>query len=138
MTRRSSIYLDGFAHENPIPAGCRVGDLLFTGAIHGGGRGSDPEDFPDDFGEQCRRMFSRVTAVVTAAGGSLDDVVKVSVRLGDPTTREVLNVHWCDLFPDPTSRPSRQVTIGTTQPHIQVQCEVVAVLDATATTEVDA
>ncbi len=65
MPRRKSIQLESFSHENPVPAACRLGGLLFTGAIHGGGRGSDPDQFSDDFAEQCgqsvrrRRLFSR-------------------------------------------------------------------------------
>lgn len=128
MARRQSIHLDGFLHENPVPAACRLGDLLFTGAIHGGGRGSDPDQFSDDFAEQCARMFSRVGGILAAAGGSLDDIAKVSVRLAAAASRSELNRQWCELFPDDSARPARQVTVGTTQPHILVQCEVVAVL----------
>jgi 2-iminobutanoate/2-iminopropanoate deaminase len=127
MARRS-VYVDGFSHENPIPAGCVVDGVLFTGTIHGGGRGDRPESFPGDFTEQCRRMFDHVDAIVTAADGSLADVAKVSVRLADTGNRGLLNDVWCAVFPDPADRPARQVTVGTTRPHILVQCEVVAVL----------
>ncbi|MEQ3551055.1 RidA family protein [Pseudonocardia nematodicida] len=125
---RRSIHLDGFSHENPVPAACRVGDVLVTGAIHGGGRGSAAEDFPDDAGEQARVMFGRVASLLASEGGSLDDVAKFSVRIADRGVRDELNRQWLDLFPDPGSRPARQVTVGTTQPHILVQCEVLAVL----------
>lgn len=125
---RQSIYVDGFAHVNPVPAACRVGNVLFTGAIHGGGKGDDPGDFPEDFGEQSARMFARVGDIVAAAGGSLDDVAKFSVRIAEAGDRAELNEHWEALFPDPASRPARQVTVGTTRPHIRVQCEVVAVI----------
>lgn len=130
MVRRQSIYVDGFAHVNPVPAACRVGNVLFTGAIHGGGRGDDPAEFPADFQTQCATMFARVGDIVTEAGGSMDDIVKFSVRMADATTRTALNEQWEVLFPDPGSRPARQVTVGTTRPHIQVQCEFVAVVDA--------
>jgi 2-iminobutanoate/2-iminopropanoate deaminase len=125
---RHSIHLAGFSHENPVPAACRVGDLLVTGAVHGGGRGSAAEDFPPGADEQTRVMFARVAEILEAAGASLDDVAKVSVRIADPAHRAALNDRWCALFPDPASRPARQVTVGTTQPHILVQCEVMAVL----------
>ncbi|MFR9727776.1 RidA family protein [Saccharopolyspora sp. MS10] len=78
--------------------------------------------------EQISTMFGRVAAVVEAGGGSLGDIAKLSVRLADPEHREELNRQWCALFPDPSSRPARQVTVGTTKPHILVQCEVLAVL----------
>lgn len=128
MSKRRSIHLDGFAHENPVPAACRVGNLLVTGAIHGGGRGTIAEDFPPDPAEQVRVMFDRVTQLVEVEGGSLDDVAKFSVRVSGAEARTALNEQWLALFPDPESRPARQVSVGTTQPHILVQCEVLAVL----------
>lgn len=128
MGRRQSVHVDGFAHVNPVPAACRVGSLLVTGAVHGGGRGDDPGDFPPDFGTQCARMFGRVGDIVAAAGGSLDDVAKFSVRIGDDADRAELNEQWLALFPDPESRPARQVSVGTTRPHIKVQCEVIAMI----------
>ena len=35
MVARTSIYVEGFSHKNPIPAACRIGDLLFSGSIQG-------------------------------------------------------------------------------------------------------
>ncbi|MBB4689274.1 RidA family protein [Amycolatopsis jiangsuensis] len=133
MARRESIYIDGFSHENPIPPGCRIGNLLFTGVLHGGGNGADPASFPADFAGQCERMFAAVAAVLAAAGGSLDDVAKFEIQLGDPADRPALNDQWRALFPDPDSRPARMVGFGTNRPHIRVQCEVVAVLGDAAT-----
>ncbi|MBK1783629.1 RidA family protein [Prauserella cavernicola] len=127
MNRRS-IHVDGFSHENPVPAASRIGDLVATGAVHGGGRGSDPGEFPADFGDQAAAMFDRVAAILAAAGGSLDDALKFSLRLSAAEHRAELNRQWCTLFPDAESRPARQVSIGTTQPHILVQCEVLAVI----------
>lgn len=128
MPTRRSVHLDGFAHENPVPAACRVGDLLVSGAIHGGGRGTVAEDFPVDPGEQIRVMFDRVARLVECEGGSLDDIAKFSIRVSGAEARAALNEQWVALFPDPDSRPARQVSVGTTQPHILVQCEILAVL----------
>ncbi|MGW5381185.1 RidA family protein [Nocardia sp. NPDC003963] len=128
MSRRRSIHIEGFAHENPVPAACVIDNLLFTGAVHGGGRGSDPDQFSPDAATQCERMFERVLGILSGAGGSAEDIVKISVRIASPAVREELNRVWGAVFPDPESRPARQVTIGTTQPHILVQCEVVGVL----------
>ncbi|MDT0440278.1 MULTISPECIES: RidA family protein [Streptomyces] len=80
--------------------------------------------------EQTRVMFGRVAALLEAEGGSLDDVAKFSIRIADASGRQELNEQWSALFPDPASRPARQVTVGTTKAHILVQCEVLAVLTA--------
>jgi 2-iminobutanoate/2-iminopropanoate deaminase len=129
MDRRESIYVEGFSHENPIPAGCRIGNMVFTGVIHGGKDGTDPASFPPDFADECERMFATVAEVLAVAGGSLDDVAKFDIQLGKSADRAVLNEQWRALFPDPARRPARQVSSGTNRPHIRVQCAVVAVLD---------
>lgn len=128
MTRRESIYIEGFSHENPVPAGCRIGGLLFTGVVHGGKDGTDPASFPAEFADECEQMFANVAAILTAAGGTLDDIAKFDIQLGQSAHRGALNERWCALFPDPGRRPARQVSVGTNRPHIRVQCEIVAVL----------
>ena len=35
MPKRQSIEIEGFAHKNPIPAACRIGNMLMTGIITG-------------------------------------------------------------------------------------------------------
>lgn len=101
---------------------------MFTGVIHGGENGADPASFPAEFADECERMFTSVGAVLTAAGGSLDDVAKFDIQLGESADRAVLNEQWCALFPDPARRPARQVSTGTNRPHIRIQCAVVAVV----------
>ena len=34
-TGRSSIYIEGFSHKNPIPAACRIGPLVESGSVLG-------------------------------------------------------------------------------------------------------
>lgn len=128
MTQRRSLYISGFSHENPIPAACVIGGTLMTGAIHGGGRGSDPNEFSADPGEQCSLMFDRLESILTEAGGSWVDVIKLSVRIQSVVVREVLNRRWLEIFPNVHDRPVRQVTLGTTRDHILIQSEMTAIL----------
>ncbi|WP_229660853.1 RidA family protein [Marmoricola endophyticus] len=125
--RRRSYYTEGFAHQNPIPAACRVGSLLMTGNIHG----ADPTsgEMPADVREQTRNMFGHLRTTLAAAGGSTHDVVKLTVRLRDHQDRSALNEEWLATFPDPDSRPARETLPGTTRADILVQCNAVAVLD---------
>jgi 2-iminobutanoate/2-iminopropanoate deaminase len=39
MAKRTAIYVSGFAHKNPVPAACQVGNMVFSGGI----RGVDPQ-----------------------------------------------------------------------------------------------
>lgn len=124
--RRRSVYLDTFEHTNPIPAACSIGGLVMTGNING----ADPKtgQMPASIEVQTRNMFQHLEATMRSAGGTCDDIVKVTVRLADPSNREHLNREWLALFPDPTSRPVRETLGGTTRSDILVQCSIVALM----------
>jgi 2-iminobutanoate/2-iminopropanoate deaminase len=102
---RRSIYLDSFGHRNPIPAACRIGALLESGSI----QGNDPAtgEPAATIEAQCQLMLDNVQQIVEAAGGTLADVVKMTVWMKDRSQRAALNVPWVRLFPDPASRPAR-------------------------------
>ncbi len=103
--RRRSIHVDGFSHKNPIPAACRIGPLLESGSI----QGNDPQTGKPAEGidAQCRFMLANVRRIVEAAGGSTDDIVKLTVWMKDRSQRPALNGPWLEMFPDPASRPAR-------------------------------
>jgi len=84
---------------------------------------------PADLDEQCRLMFENVRRVMTAAGGSPDDIVKMTVWITDRSLREIMNRHWVAMFPDPQSRPARHTLTSRdfTAP-MQIQCDLMAVL----------
>ena len=124
--RRESIYLDGFAHKNPVPAACRIGEHLYTGVL----TGRDPlhHTMPTTLDEQVRNIFAHVREVMRAAGGSTDNIIKLTVYLSDYRDRETLNEEWVRMFPDPTNRPTRQVMHAIFDGDTKVQADLVAVL----------
>ena len=127
MDKRRSIDVAGAKHVNPIPSASRRGPFVASGAISG----ADPETgkVPDDLDEQCRLMFENVRRVMAAAGGSPDDIVKMTVWITDRTLRPILNKHWIEIFPDPHSRPARHtVTSADFTAPMQIQCDLLAVL----------
>lgn len=126
MARRKSINIPGFKHVNPIPNASRIGNLVMSGVI----TGVDPATgkLPPDIKQQCVNMFGHMRAIVETAGGTLDDVIKITVWLKDPGDRSVLNEEWLKLFPDAGARPARH-----TLPHLGggdmlILCDVTAVL----------
>jgi enamine deaminase RidA (YjgF/YER057c/UK114 family) len=125
MSRRS-IEVEGFHHGGaPIPAACRVGPLVMTGGVYG----LDPEsgEVPDDANEQARLMFSNLSRILKAAGGSLDDLVKITVWAKAPEARAALNVQWLALFPDSDARPARHTFADDELPaNIHLKCEATA------------
>ncbi|PWJ26827.1 enamine deaminase RidA (YjgF/YER057c/UK114 family) [Branchiibius hedensis] len=131
MGRRVSIEIPGFSHANPIPAASRIGPFLATGAL----TGRDPMtgDLPSDLAAQCHNVFRHIQAVLSAAGGSPDDILKVTVHLSDYRDRDALNREWLAMFADPDSRPARQVLAATLDGGCLIQCDLLAVLDSDGT-----
>ncbi len=128
MSRRESIYLEGFAHKNPVPAACRIGQHLHTGVL----TGRDPEthEMPEDLDSQLANIFGHVRELMRVAGGSTDDIVKMTVFLRDYRDREALNREWIAMFPDPEDRPTRQVMAAVLDGDTLVQADLVAILEA--------
>jgi 2-iminobutanoate/2-iminopropanoate deaminase len=127
MARRVSIYVEGFGHKNPIPAACRIGDLVYSGSIQG--TNSATGRYGDTLEQQCRLMFDNLRRIVEAAGGSTADVIRVTVWMRDRTQRAALNGPWLEMFPDAGSRPARHTMNGALDGDKLVECDFVAVLD---------
>jgi 2-iminobutanoate/2-iminopropanoate deaminase len=128
MEKRRSIEVVGARHTNPIPSASRRGPFVVSGAISG----ADPAtgQVPADLDAQCRQMFANVRRVIETAGGSPDDIVKMTVWITDRALRPVLNKYWVEMFPDPHSRPARHTVTSTDfTPPMQIQCDLMAVLD---------
>lgn len=126
--RRKSIQIEGFGHGGqPIPAACRVDNVLMTGGVHG----TDPAtgQIAADGAEQVRLMFWQLGRILEEAGGSFDDVVKITVYLKDRTLRDIINEHWVLAFPDPQMRPSRHTLLyDHLKEPMAVQCDAFAII----------
>jgi len=55
----------------------------------------------DDFEAQARQVFHNVSAIARAAGGSLAEVVKLTLYLTDLSEFAKANAIMADLFPQP-------------------------------------
>ena len=58
MSNRKSIYSEAFVHANPVPAACRIGNMVFSGVIYG--RDPQTRQVPDDLDGQCALMFAHI------------------------------------------------------------------------------
>jgi enamine deaminase RidA (YjgF/YER057c/UK114 family) len=107
--------------------GCVIGNLMMSSGIFG----MEPETrkFPDNIEGQCKLMFENVRRVMSAAGGSTDDIIKMIVWAKEKTFKNAVNQEWLTMFPDEHSRPARHTMIysGFTGSAL-VQCEIIAVL----------
>ena len=79
----------------------------------------------DTIAEETERTLSNVEAILEAAGGSLDDVVKSTVFLQDMATYEAVNEVYGERFSDPY--PARSaVEVADLPVDIGVEIEVIA------------
>ena len=113
-------------HKNPIPAATRIGNMVFSSAV--GGEDPATHDLPDEPEAQIANTFSTIRAIMREAGGTVDDIGKMSVYLADKDNRKLVNPHWLEMFPDEGSRPVRHTTEKTLPPGRHIQVEFIAVL----------
>lgn len=124
--RRQSIYLSTFPHVNPTPAASRIDNMVYSAVIYG--RDPENQQVPEDIDRQCAFMFGHVCAIVEAAGGTPDDIIKMTLWMADKSQRSVVNRHWEALFPDADSRPARHTLDGRFEGNTLIQCNFIAVL----------
>jgi 2-iminobutanoate/2-iminopropanoate deaminase len=111
----------------PYSQGIRAGQLVFcsgqipldpaTGQLVGG-----------DIAAQTRQVFANLQAVLTAAGASLDHVVKTTVYLADMNDFAAMNEVYATFFGSPA--PARATVQAARLPRdARVEIDAIAVLD---------
>ena len=123
---RRSIYVDDIAHQSPIPNASRIGNIIMSGLI----RGHDPATgkLASTLEQQCAFMFQHLRQTVEAGGATVEDIVKVTVWMKE-LARKPVNDEWVKMFPDPASRPARQVMEVPMEPGVLIQCDFTAVIE---------
>jgi 2-iminobutanoate/2-iminopropanoate deaminase len=122
---RRSIYIDEFTHSNPIPNASRIGNLIVSGLLRG--VDSVTQEFPPTIEQQCRFMFANMRRTVEAGGGRVEHIIKVTFWV-KAMQRKPINDEWVKMFPDPASRPARQIMEVPMEPGVLVQCDFMAVV----------
>lgn len=113
------------AHDNPLPAACRVGPLLITSGVSG--KMPHTGKYPETIEGQCVRMFEAIREILELAGAKPEHVVKVNVWVKDRALRPHINKEWTAMFPDSHSRPARHTFQTQDLPDgMMVQSEVIA------------
>src|SRR5438105_2179237 len=93
--------------------------------------GVDPgtRNLPPELAKQVSNCFAHIRAAVEAAGGKVEDIVKINFWMQDPTTgRAALNDEWVKMFPDEASRPARHTLALGPGSNAQVTCDFTAVI----------
>ena len=124
---RSSIHVGEIAHASPIPNASRIGNVIVSGLI----RGFDPatSQLAATLEQQCAFMFQHMRQTVEAGGATVEDIVKVTVWM-EKLERKPVNDEWVKMFPDPASRPARQIMEVAMEAGVLIQCDFMAVIEA--------
>jgi len=123
---RRSIYIDEFAHKNPIPNASRIGTIIASVLIHGAA--PETQTFPPTVEKQCEFMFANLRRTVEAGGARIEDIIKVTFWVKE-LQRKPINDEWVKMFPDPASRPARQVMEVPMEPGVLIQCDFMAIIE---------
>jgi enamine deaminase RidA (YjgF/YER057c/UK114 family) len=127
MAKRQSINGSRARHENPIPNASRIGNIVMSSVIGGSNPGT--RELPPALEQQVANVFGYIRHDIEAAGGTVDDIIKVTFYVKDPTTqRAALNDEWVKMFPDPAARPARHTQTLPPDSRALVQADFVAVI----------
>ncbi|MEX1031052.1 MAG: RidA family protein [Paenibacillaceae bacterium] len=125
--RRRSLEIPGVTHgKAPIPMASQIGNIVYSSAIMG--KDCITNTLPDQPQIELACLFQNVRAVMQAAGGSTDDIIRMSVYLKSNDIRALFNEVWLKMFPNEHDRPARHITLVDLPNNMNVQVEIVAVI----------
>ena len=128
MAKRQILTVPGIPHhQNPIPQGVKIGNMVYSSAISGAD--ADTGELPEDAAAQARNTFRNIKLLMDEAGGTTDDIAKMAVSLRNEEARKSVNEAWVEMFPDEDNRPARHTQSAQINPRYHVQIEIIAVLD---------
>ncbi len=73
-------------------------------------------------------MFANIRRCVEAGGARVEDIIKVTFWMKE-LQRKPVNDEWVQMFPDPASRPARQIMEVPMEPEVLVECDFMAVIE---------
>ncbi|MCH7914011.1 MAG: RidA family protein [Deltaproteobacteria bacterium] len=126
MAKRRVIEIPGLSHRAPIPMGAAIGNIVFSSAISG--RDPKTDVLPGDPDKQAEVLFRNISSFMERAGGTTDDIVRMTVYLKEERYRESINKEWLKMFPDEKDRPARHAIRVDVRGEVLFQIEIIAVV----------
>ena len=127
MAKRQVLEIPGISHAAPIPMAVKMGNLLFSSAI----MGEDPEthSLPPEPERQAELVFNNIRTLLDKAGGTPDNIARMTIFLKDLAYRDLVNEQWLKMFPNEDDRPARHALQVDLPRGMLIQVEIIAVLD---------
>ena len=114
-------------HKNPIPAAAIHRGILISSVISG--KSAVTDAYPEDKTEQISLVFKYIENIISEAGGSVQDIIKMDLYFRDKSDRSLVNTEWEKMFPNPKERPARHAQIGDLPKNCCLQVTIMAVID---------
>ena len=125
--KREAIEIPGVSHGAPIPMGAKIGNIVFSSAIMG--KSAENNELPLEAEPQISCLFQNIQSFMESAGGSSENIIRMSVYLKDNSYRELFNKEWLKMFPNEENRPARHISINESLQHGMIaQVELVGVM----------
>jgi reactive intermediate/imine deaminase len=124
MPERTAINPAGTAPNPALSPGVRVGDFLFVS----GNVGVDSSGNlvgPGDCEAQSRQVMANIRTIVEAAGGSMQDVVKITCFLTDVNNYPAYGKVRSETWPSSPPASSTVIVAGLVRPEYLVEVEAV-------------
>lgn len=126
---RSNHEIPGHGHHDPIPMGARVGDLYASSGVSGVDPSSADKLEPvEGAAGQAHFGLRNVLTLAEVGGMSADDIGHITVLVQDYADLVHVDREWNAVFPDPSTRPARQVMQLGLQRRSRVQFHMLAAL----------
>ncbi|SFO93845.1 Enamine deaminase RidA, house cleaning of reactive enamine intermediates, YjgF/YER057c/UK114 family [Mesorhizobium sp. NFR06] len=109
-----------YSHGVEIPAGKRL--VLCSGQL---GIGPD-DDVPEDAGAQTELCFKNISAILSEAGLTLNDIVRINAFVTDRAHLQPYMDVRNRLFSDPAPASTLMIVSGFARPEFKVEVEVFA------------
>jgi enamine deaminase RidA (YjgF/YER057c/UK114 family) len=109
-----------------VPLGLRLNDMVYAGGI----AGVDPvtSEPAGDLRAQMSAALDHLRVLLERAGGSLDNVARVTGFVTRPEDREPIYEPWDQRFPDPADRPAFKALVATLPAGQLVRLDAVALI----------
>ena len=124
MANRKPVNPEGASPNSALSLGMIVGDLLFvsgTVALDSGGNGVGEGDAE----AQSRQVMDNIREVITAAGGKMEDVAKITCFLTDIADYSAYSKVRAETWPSAPPASSTVVVAGLVLPELLVEVEAI-------------
>lgn len=109
-----------YSHGVEVPAGKRL--VLCSGQL---GIGAD-DHVPEDAGAQAELCFKNIAAILSEAGLTLNDIVRINAFVTDRAHLQPYMDVRNRLFSDPAPASTLMIVSGFARPEFKVEVEVLA------------